>query len=247
MPIICRCPQVIDHRFSPDRLLTLILTSRHIRQIDSFLHPPPPCFPIKQTTVSLISNYLEAKRPILIYGDYDVDGITATALLWQGLYSRNPRVFPFIPHRHRDGYGFKADSFFKIQRQQQTTFDLLITVDNGIVAHREFKKLLNFQPDTKIVVIDHHLPSTKKLPVTSIIHSPEVSAAALAYFLAKNFHSQTDLGLAALGTVADCLPLLNLNRSLVYHGLRYLRLNPNPGLKLLIDLAGINRDRKSVV
>ena len=118
---------------------------------------------------------------------------------------------------------------------------LLITVDNGIVAHFEFKKLLKKQP-IDIIVVDHHLPSKKKLPVNCLVHSPSICGAALSWFLAREFDSEADLGLAALGTVADCQPLLDLNRSLVVHGLQSLNLNPSPGIKKLLAVSGLKSD-----
>lgn len=220
---------IVDCSFTPDQLISLFLDLRHLE-----LKPPVP-------GLSFSKPDLDKSENILIYGDYDVDGITATAILWQSLHQNGYNVTPFIPHRQRDGYGFKADSFFRIQREKEIVFDTLITVDNGIVAGPEFAKL----KDVKTIIIDHHLPDKKKPAVDQIIHSTDLSAAGLAYFVAQKFDSHPDLGLAALGTVADCLPLLGVNRSIVYHGLKELRLNPSPGIKRLIDVSDAKRDSLS--
>lgn len=222
MRINLKSKTIIDRSFTPDQLLSLFLNSRHLE-----LKPPFPEFKVSKLKITPTDH-------ILIYGDYDVDGLTATAILWLALHRQGFRVTPFIPDRQKDGYGFKADSFFRIQQEKGISFDCLITVDNGIVAHSEFKKLKK----TKIIVIDHHLPDKHKLPIDQLIHSTQVSASALAYFVAKKFDPHPDLGLAALGTVADCLPLLGINRSIVFHGLQELKLNPSPGIKKLIDISG---------
>lgn len=218
-------------------IIDIILKNRGITNITQFLTPEYPTIKLNlKPALKLITTNLN--KNILIYGDYDVDGITATAILWQSLVKLSPTVVPFIPDRQHDGYGFKAESFFHFQKEKNIIFDLLITVDNGIVAHSEFKKLLKKQP-IDIIVVDHHLPSAEKLPVNCLVHSPEICGAALSWFLAVEFDKNADLGLATLGTVADCQPLLGLNRSLVVHGLQSLNLNPSPGIKKLITVSGL--------
>ncbi len=229
MNLKLRSQTIIDGHFSPDQILSFFLNLRQIEPTPSL-----PAFKVKTLKINPSQN-------ILIYGDYDVDGITSTAILWQSLYSQGYKVTPFIPDRQKDGYGFKAESFFRFQKEKGIKFDVLITIDNGIVAHSEFKKI----PKIKIIVIDHHLPDKHKLSVDQLIHSPDLSAAGLAYFVAQKFDPKPDLGLAALGTVADCLPLTGPNRSIVYHGLRQLRLNPNPGIKKLIQISRARQDSLS--
>ncbi|MCX6726487.1 MAG: single-stranded-DNA-specific exonuclease RecJ [Candidatus Shapirobacteria bacterium] len=221
-------------------IIDIILKNRAIKDTFNFLHPPYPKIKLNlKPTVKLIRKNIS--KNILIYGDYDVDGITSTAILWQSLVKLSSKIIPFIPDRQTDGYGFKADSFIRFQTEKNITFDLLITVDNGIVAHSEFKKLLKKQ-QIDIIVVDHHLPSNEKLPVNCLVHSPDVCGAALSWFLAKEFDPNADIGLAALGTVADCQPLQNLNRSLVVHGLQSLNLNPSPGIKKLMSVSGLKPD-----
>ena len=238
MQLQTKSPQIIDSHTSIQELTSLLLKNRLVDDIDAFLSPPPP-----ELTVPPLR--LENAKHILIYGDYDVDGITATAILWQALNHQGFDVTPFIPNRETDGYGFKADSFFRFERQKKLNFDCLITVDNGIVAHPEFKKLKQSRPNIKTIVIDHHFPGTEVLPVDQLIHSTKVSASALSYFVAHQHYLSGDLGLAALGTVADCLPLLDINRSIVFHGLQELRLNPNPGIRKLAEISKIKIDTLS--
>lgn len=230
-----------------ETILDLLLKNRQITEVDSFLKPPFPEFKLDFTkAVKLINEFIDAKKNILIYGDYDVDGLTSTAILWQSLYPLDNKTIPFIPHREIDGYGFKSSSFLRIQTEKNIDFDLLITVDNGIVADAEFAKIKAKNPNIKILVIDHHIPSGKLKNVDALYHSIDTSASALAYFIAKNFSPRADLSLAALGVVADCQPLTGINRSLVVHGLSKLKLNPSPGIKKLMEISGVKIDQLSV-
>jgi len=239
--------ETINGQTTTETLLKLLLKNRQITDIENFLKPPFPESKLSsKKVINLIQKYLKGQKNILIYGYYDVDGLTSTALLWQSFYPLNKNVFPFIPHRERDGYGFKAKSFFRIQKDKKINFDLLITVDNGIVADTEFAKIKAKNPILKIIVVDHHLPSAKLKNVDALYHSIDTSASALAWFLAKNFSKSADLSLAALGVVADCQSLLGLNRSIVVHGLQELKLNPSPGLKKLMEISGVKTDKLSV-
>jgi single-stranded-DNA-specific exonuclease len=233
----------IDHSTSLSDILKILLKNRHISDIDGFLKPPYPTLELKlKKAITLIKLAIQNNQNILIYGDYDVDGVTATAILWQSLYKLTKNVTPFVPNRERDGYGIKAESFFRFQAEKNIIFDLLITVDNGIVANKELAKIKSKQ-NIKIIITDHHLPSTDYvLPITcydAIVHSTQVSGSAISYFLSKELDKDADLGLAALGTVADCLPLTGVNRSIVVHGLESLRINPSPGIKKLIQVSNL--------
>lgn len=243
---------IIDQSTSETELLQLLLKNRHINSdnIDEFLKPVNPSslsvlkFGVSQKSlnqaVKIIKDNIKNKKNILIYGDYDVDGVTATAILWQVLYDQGALVTPFVPDREADGYGIRSKSFFEFQQQKNLKFDLLITVDNGIVANDELKKISD--SGVQIIVVDHHV-ADKKLPSSiTTVHSIKISGSALSWVLAKQFDRQADLGLAALGTVADCLPLNDINRNIVFHGLQSLRLNPNCGIKKLIQISGIKQE-----
>ena len=250
--LILNSDLIITKTTSLQDIFTLLLKNRHFKksEIKDFITPPHPQtyknsdYKINQRQFNIafnrINRAIKDKENILIYGDYDVDGITATCILWKSLISVGAQVVPFIPDRETDGYGLKADSFFKFQQKTNKSFSLLVTVDNGIVAGKEIKKII--ATGTDVVVTDHHLKDTKALNSTALIHSTLVSGCALAWILAKKFDQNANLGLVALGTVADCLPLIGINRSLVVHGLQQLRLNPNPGIKKLIQISGIKQD-----
>lgn len=243
---------IIDKNTSDKELIDLLLHNRQVADQDQkeFLLPsspqtfPPKDFGINPTdlkkALERINLAITNKQNILIYGDYDVDGITATAILWQVLYQKGASVLPFVPDREIDGYGIKATSFFRIQTNAKKKIDLLITVDNGIVAINELEKII--KSGTEVVVIDHHVAS-KPLPANFFkVHSTLTSGSVLSWIVAGQINPQADLGLAALGAVADCVTLNNINRNVVFHGLQSLRLNPNPGIKKLIQISGSKQD-----
>lgn len=243
---------IIDKNTSDKEFIDLLLHNRKITndKKQEFLSPSSPqTFSPKdyginpkdfKKAVDRINQAIINKENILIYGDYDVDGITATAILWQVLYQKEANVLPFVPDREADGYGIKANSFFRIQTNQKKSFDLLITVDNGIVAQNELEKII--ESGTQVVVIDHHV-ANKPLPKNLYkVHSTLTSGSVLSWIVANQINPQADLGLAALGAVADCVSLNNINRNIVYHGLQSLRLNPNPGIKKLIQISGAKQD-----
>jgi len=242
----------IDHSTPETEILKLLLKNRQISQkdTDSFLKPinpqklEPKNFGVNQKflcqAVEIIQDHIQKDSQILIYGDYDVDGITATAILWQVLYQQGAKVLPFVPDRETDGYGIKADSFFRIQSDKNLHFDLLITVDNGIVAGKELNKIL--KSGTQIVVIDHHVADDSLPKEISTVHSTLTSGSVLSWLVASQIDKSSDLGLAALGAVTDCLSLNTVNRNIVYHGLQSLRLQPNPGIKKLIQASGSKQD-----
>lgn len=247
--LIIRNKKIIDKFFSDSDFFDILLKNRQIKknEYQNFFNPPYPVdsdFDVSKKEIKKGLNRLNLaiknKENILIYGDYDVDGLTSTAILWQVLHQLGAKVLPFIPDREVDGYGFKSKSFFNFEDEKKIHFDLLITVDNGIVANKELSKII--KNNTDIIIIDHHL-STKNLPIASaIIHSTKFSGSSLSWYFASKLDKKADIGLASIGTVADCLPLIGTNRNIVVHGLQSLRLNPNPGIKKIIEISGLKQD-----
>ncbi|RLC35498.1 single-stranded-DNA-specific exonuclease RecJ [Candidatus Shapirobacteria bacterium] len=196
-----------------------------------------------EKSLARIEKAIKNKEKVLIYGDYDVDGITATAILWLVLKEKGVEVWPFIPDRQKDGYGLKYESFKRFEKEKNIKFDLLITVDNGIVAHRQIKKIK--KEGTDIVIIDHHQKKKEKIKVEGIVHSTKTSASVLSWLMARQIDKKADLGLASLGAVADCVPLLGVNRRVVYWGLKYIKTKPNPGIKKLLAKAKVDLNKIS--
>ncbi|GAG84345.1 unnamed protein product, partial [marine sediment metagenome] len=171
---------------------------------------------------------------IAIYGDFDADGITATALLVQGLSSVGGKVIPYIPHRLTEGYGLKTAALENLHRQG---ISLVITVDCGITALAEVKRANRLGLD--IIVTDHHTPLPEIPPAIAIINPKradssypfsELTGAGVAIKLLQALfqgigkEEQLDelMDLAALGTVADMAPLAGENRYLVKQGLKLI-------------------------
>lgn len=247
--------RIID-KFTPEsEILDILLKNRHISPQNTleYLHPSSPqSFDVTgfglnkkhlDKAVSRIKLAIKNQQSILIYGDYDVDGITATAILWQVLYQQKAKVIPFVPDRELDGYGLKADSFFRFQQEQNIKFDLLITVDNGIVANNEIQKIIDSGVD--VIITDHHVSNNKSIKSVITVHSTDISGSVVSWLIAHQIEKNADLGLAALGTVADCLPLNTINRNIVFHGLQSLKINPNSGIKKIIQISGIKQDSLS--
>ncbi len=197
--------------------------------------------------VELIRKSVRNRTLILVHGDYDVDGVTGTALMSRVLAVLGADFSTFLPHRSEDGYGVSARA---IQKAHSKGARLLITVDCGITAHEQIALARSLEME--VIVIDHHRIPENGLPSASAILNPrqdncayafkELSAAGLAFRLAeallgpKAFDS---LDLAALSTVCDVAPLIEENRVVVKYGLELLGKRANPGLCALSSAAGI--------
>lgn len=197
--------------------------------------------------VELIRNASRNRTPVLVHGDYDVDGVTGTALMSQVLAFLEVDFSTFLPHRSEDGYGVSSRA---IQNAHQKGAKLLITVDCGITAHEQIALARSLGMD--VIVIDHHRIPENGLPPASAILNPrqndcayafkELSAAGLVFRLAEALlgaQAFRFLDLAALSTVCDVAPLIEENRVVVKYGLELLGKRTNPGLSALSDGAKI--------
>lgn len=236
-----------------DQLQELLFLNRDLKtdsQRQFFIAPPQPTpallldklpdLDVEQLekAVLLIKQALEEQRPIIIYGDYDVDGICATAILWQTLYDLGGKVLPFIPHRQKHGYGLNKAGLAAALELFDTDSPLIITVDNGITSQKTAQEIKDSPVD--LIITDHHQPLDELPPALGIVHSTHTSGSAVSWLLASKLSGQTDhLDLVALGTVCDVLPLTGPNRMLVKAGLEALHQTENLGLKTLCRVAGL--------
>ncbi|GAI01618.1 unnamed protein product, partial [marine sediment metagenome] len=219
---------------------------------DKRLSGNPFLLPDMQPAVARIYRALLSGENIVIYGDFDVDGITATALLVQGLSTLGGKVIPYIPHRLTEGYGLKTAALENLHRQG---ISLVITVDCGITALSQVKKAKRMGLD--IIITDHHTPLPEvpsalaivnpKLPNSNYPYSQLTAAGVALKLLQALFHGvgkekQPDelMDLVALGTVADMAPLLGENRYLVKQGLKLINTTPRLGIREMITRAGLN-------
>ena len=193
--------------------------------------------------VAMIRRQLDAGGRIVVHGDYDVDGVCATAIMIRALRALGADVGWFLPSRTEDGYGLAAAT---VQRLAQRGTALIVTVDCGITAVDEVAAAR--AAGVEVVVSDHHAPRPDGvLPDCPVVHPalcdypcPHLCGAAVASKLAEALGAPTvseDLDLVALATVADLVPLTGENRRLVRQGLSALASTAKPGLRALISVA----------
>jgi len=222
---------------------------------DECLLGNPLLLPDMHRAVARIYRALLSGENIAIYGDFDVDGITGTALLVQALSSLGSRVTPYIPHRLTEGYGLKTTTLDNLYQQGVS---LVITVDCGITAFTQVKKAQRLGLD--IIITDHHTPPTVVPPAVAIVNPklpnstyPFSGLAGVgvafkllqALFQGIGKEKQLDelIDLVALGTVADMMPLLGENRYLVKQGLKLINTTPRLGVREMLTQAGLNIGR----
>ena len=194
------------------------------------------------------------KETIVVYTDYDADGITGGTIMWETLHLLGFSVMPYVPHRKKEGYGFSTIGIDSVNNQYHPK--LIISVDHGISGAKQIsyaKKL-----GISIIVTDHHLkPKDEPKDAEAIFHIPSLSGSGVAYFVAKEIlkhfsslianhqslisHFNSDyLALASIGTIADLVPLTDISRSIVYHGLKTFQTIKRPGLKHILQEAKID-------
>lgn len=226
----------------------------------------PKLFLQMSKAVERITSAIQNKEVILIYGDNDVDGLTSTVLLAEFIKNVGGKVEYFVPQHNTQRYELFNDALFFAKEK---SVRLMITVDCGITATKEIKKVINESID--VIITDHH-ESTEKIPECTAILNPklpgetypnrELTGVGVAFKLAhaltnqlisnktitsKKIDLKNYLDLVALGTVADMGVLLNENRILVRYGLKELQKTKRPGLNKLFDVCGIHASEISTI
>ena len=219
---------------------------------DKSLAGDPFLLPDMHQAVARIYQALLSGEKIAIYGDFDADGITATALLVQGLSALGGKAIPYIPHRLTEGYGLRKAA---LENLHQQGISLVITADCGITSLPEVKKARKM--GLNIIITDHHTPLPEIPPAIAIVN-PKLTnsnypfseltgvgvALKLLQALFQSIGKETQLDklmdLVALGTIADMSPLLGENRYLVKEGLKLINTTPRLGIKEMIIQAGLN-------
>jgi single-stranded-DNA-specific exonuclease len=215
------------------------------------LHDPNLLTGVDQAAIR-IRQAIAAKEKIVIYGDYDVDGITSTCTLYLYLKSVEAIVDVYIPNRHEEGYGVNAEAVAKIASEGCR---LMITVDCGITADREVSLARELGMD--VIVTDHHTPG-QLIPDDCIVINPKLpgqiypfSELAGVGVVAKLIQAlggisavKEYIDLISIGTIADVVPLVDENRVFAAKGIEMIRNCPRPGISALIGELGT--DKKSV-
>jgi len=252
-------------------LLSRVIINRGIEEISvakKFLWPDlkdlrdPYTFKNMERVIDRILQAKEKRERVLIFGDYDVDGITSTALLFSALKEFIPDLFFYIPNRFSEGYGLNRGI---IELANKNQFNLIITVDCGVNSITEIEEANKL--GIEVIIIDHHKTS-QELPPTINIINPEyrksypfkdLSGVGVCFkviqALYQKLHKSQEelfnyLDYVALGTIADSVPLIDENRIFVKNGLENLNKSSRVGLKSLMlesGLAGKNLTLKEVI
>ena len=270
-----RCKQwnlksdINDNRPIIDRLLDI----RGIKNEDArreFLHPleitlmHPNAFCEMQKAVDRIVKAIDEKEKILIYGDFDADGVTSTSVLFQTFLYLGAEVAYYIPNRDSEGHGLNSKSLVKLLSKEKPK--LIITVDNGISNVEEVKFINSFGRD--VIITDHHeapdeIPQAfaiinpkamgsldEKLSATQIESLTSLAGVGVAFKLAQGILERYDklafsselLPFVAIGTVADLVPLIGENRYYVTKGLELISAGKHYGIKRLLEAAGLSAE-----
>ncbi len=251
-----------------DDLLKKILCSRGVseQETQKFLNPSikeympnPSVLKDMDKGAAVIADAIEKKEKIAIYGDYDVDGITSTAVFVKYLQALGVDVIWHLPTREGEGYGLNNQAIEEIAQQGAK---LLITVDCGISCAAEVECAKNC--GMKVVVTDHHSPDVVVPQADAVINPKQIDDVSELSYLAgvgvafltlvavnrelkkrggglDNSELMNSMDLVALGTVCDTMPLVGLNRAFVATGLKVMGKRQNLGLRVLMDVAGIKK------
>ncbi len=239
-----------------------LLVERGITSVDEaerFFHPQlknlhdPFLMPDMDKAVERLNRAMGSKEKIMVYGDYDVDGTTAVALVYKYLQNFYSNIDYFIPTRYEEGYGISSET---IDEFAQSGVKLVIILDCGIKANVEIAHAKEHGID--FIICDHHVPD-EELPAAAAILNPKMpgstypcphlSGCGVGYKLMQAFSisngiPQTDLegmlDLVAVSIAADIVPMVDENRIMTYWGLRRLNTNPNMGLRAIIRICGLS-------
>ncbi|MBU3851173.1 MAG: single-stranded-DNA-specific exonuclease RecJ [Candidatus Paralactobacillus gallistercoris] len=250
----------VAHQNNVSPLLATLLCQRGLTTptvIDRFLHPQlsqlhdPLLLHDMQAAVERISTAIMNGEKITVYGDYDVDGLTSTTIMYEALASLGADVDIYIPNRFSDGYGPSRAAYQRLIAQGT---QLIVTVDNGVSGHDEIK--FAHEQGVDVVVTDHHeLPQQLPEDAAAIVHPRypgsqypfgDLSGAGVAFKVATALLEEVPvdcLDLVALGTVCDLVSLRDENRVLVALGLQVLQNDTRPGIRALCQVAYVNQQQ----
>lgn len=229
-----------------------------VEEADRFFHPQlknlhdPFLMPDMDKAVERLNRAMGSKEKIMVYGDYDVDGTTAVALVYKYLQNFYSNIDYFIPTRYEEGYGISSET---IDEFAATGVKLVIILDCGIKANEEIAHAKEHSID--FIICDHHVPDDELPAAVAILNPkmpgssypcPHLSGCGVGYKLMQAFSisngiPQTDLegmlDLVAVSIAADIVPMVDENRVMTYWGLRRLNTNPNMGIRAIIRICGL--------
>ena len=241
--------------------LALIMAKRGIKEKDAkkFFHPQlgdlldPFLMKDMDKAVERLNEAMGRKERIMVYGDYDVDGCTAVALVYKFLQQYYSNIDYYIPGRYDEGYGVSRKG---IEYARETGVSLIIILDCGIKAISEIQFAKSIGID--FIICDHHVPDDEMPPAAAILNPKRTDdeypfkhlcGCGVGFKLMQAFAKNNGIPFArliplldfcAVSIAADIVPVTGENRILAYHGLKQLNQNPNVGLKAIIDICGLN-------
>lgn len=245
-------------RVDDDTIIDALLTNRGLvspSEKKDFLVPPKPLdlsfhdVGIDESAliigVDRIIKAIQDKKSIVVYADYDADGITAGAIMWEAVFALGGNIMPYIPHRADEGYGLSQKGIDSVRDQYHPT--LIITVDHGVTAHEKVAYAKNLGID--VIVTDHHV-KPEIVPDCPMIHTTTLCGSGISWFvvscIVKKMHAEDKvnlddlLSLAAIGTIADMVPLVGPNRTIAKYGLAALNVSKRVGIIELLKGAGVS-------
>lgn len=252
--------QNIAKKYGISKLLAIILVNRNLiedKKVNIFLNPTrkdfynPFLMPDMEKAVNRIINAIETHEKIMIFGDYDVDGITSTTVLKKFLIDRNALVSEYIPNRLYEGYGLNKQAIKKIVDDK---YNLIITVDCGISGIEEVEYANSLGIET--IVTDHHEPGQSLPKAVAVVDAKRkdnkypfnsLAGVGVVFKLIQAISQKLNLeekeylkylDLVCLGTISDIVPLIDENRVITKLGLKLVEVTKNIGLKTLLNVSG---------
>lgn len=253
----------LSRKYSLSNLIAKILVNRNIiedEKVNVFLNPTrkdfynPFLMPDMEKAVDRIIKAIENKEKIMIFGDYDVDGITSITVLKKFLLDRNAIVSEYIPNRLDEGYGLNKEAIKKIVDEK---FDLMITVDCGISGIEEVEYANSLGIET--IVTDHHEPGESLPNAIAVVDAKrkdnkypfnQLAGVGVVFKLIQAISQKMGLeekehlkylDLVCVGTISDIVPLVDENRTIAKLGLKLVEVTKNIGLKTLLEMAGYKK------
>lgn len=260
--------EALSEALNVDKIVSTLLVQRGIKGFEEAksyfrpqledLHDPFLMADMTQA-VDRIGSAMNRHERILVYGDYDVDGTTAVALVYSFLRRKSDNVGYYIPDRYSEGYGVSSQG---IQYAKENNYSLIVALDCGIKAVDKVKDAGKMGID--FIVCDHHTPGNE-LPDAVAVLDPkrkdcnypykELSGCGVGFKLVQALAKINDipfeelvplLGLVAVSIASDIVHINGENRTLAYYGLKELNQNPNPGLKSILKIAGVDKKELNI-
>jgi single-stranded-DNA-specific exonuclease len=243
-------------KLTPKNIIDLLLEIRGVKDREEFLHPTSPIDielhdfdtsykKLIKTVITILEWVKAGGGTVMVYCDYDADGITGGSILWETLHLLGFKAMPYVPHRMKEGYGFSKIGINAMKKQYDPA--LIISVDHGITAREQIEYAATL--GIEVIVTDHHL-KPEKIPeaAKAIFHIPALSGSGVSYvfskalfnhfkkdladdkrdMLQKNFEGDY-LSLASIGSIADLVPLTGATRRIVTYGLKAFAHTKRPG------------------